>query len=333
MTRIGVVIIGRNEGERLVRCLESVLPTGAPTAYVDSGSTDNSVQVARGKGVLVVELDPARPFSAARARNEGLESLLRVHSDLRYVHFIDGDCELAPGWLDAASAELDRDPRVAAVCGRLRERQRQQSIYNRLCDIEWAGEMGRISSCGGVATYRVESFLAQGGFHADIVAGEEPELCLRLRRAGHDIIRIATEMGTHDAAMTSWRHWWKRSVRSGFAYAEGAARHGRSPDRYCVSDCRSIWLWGAAIPLAAGAGAWPTGGWSLLLLAVYPLQAWRIHRRMRRRGYGWGDAALYACACVAGKFPALQGQVRYVLRRVRGGPVRVIEHRPTAVSR
>jgi len=333
MSCIGVVVIGRNEGQRLVRCLDSVLAAGAPAVYVDSGSTDGSVQVARDKGIAVVSLDPARPFSAARARNEGLVALLAACGGLRYVHFIDGDCELAPGWLEAAAGELDRNPRAAAVCGRLRERHRDQSIYNRLCDIEWAGEVGLIDSCGGVATYRVAPFLAQGGFHADMVAGEEPELCLRLRRAGHEIIRLAAEMGNHDAAMVSWRQWWKRSVRAGFAYAEGAARHGRSPDRYCVRECRSIWLWGAAIPLAAAAAAWPTGGWSLLLLGAYPLQAWRIHRRMRRRSYGPGDAALYAAACVLGKFPALQGQVRYVLRRLRGGPVQVIEHRPTAASR
>ncbi len=65
----GVVIIGRNEGERFERCLRSLVGRASPIVYVDSGSTDNSVGFAEShasSGVHVVRLDMSTPFTAAR---------------------------------------------------------------------------------------------------------------------------------------------------------------------------------------------------------------------------------------------------------------------------
>ena len=76
MTRVGAVAIGRNEGERLRRCLTSLLQQIARVVYVDSGSRDDSVAVAQSLGVKVVVLDTSAPFSAARARNAGFDALL-----------------------------------------------------------------------------------------------------------------------------------------------------------------------------------------------------------------------------------------------------------------
>ena len=103
MSAIGVVAIGRNEGERLRRCLECARPAWALTiVYVDSGSTDDSIALARSRGVEVVELDMSAPFSAARARNAGFERLSQIDPGVRFVQFLDGDCEVADGWLDRA---------------------------------------------------------------------------------------------------------------------------------------------------------------------------------------------------------------------------------------
>ena len=121
MVRLGVVAIGRNEGKRLGQCLASANEAEA-TVYVDSGSTDGSVEVARGLGVEVVELDPNIPFSAARARNEGFARLLEQHPDVEFVQFIDSDCEFAEGWLAAGQEALEGSARAGVVCGRLRER-------------------------------------------------------------------------------------------------------------------------------------------------------------------------------------------------------------------
>ena len=198
----GVVVIGRNEGERLRRCLASLARSGLPVVYVDSASTDNSRQLARESGVHVVELDDCTQLSAARARNEGLTALLELVTDCELVCFLDGDCELASGWIDHASDFLASRPEVAAVAGRRRERSPDASVWNRLCDLEWDTPTGPASATGGDFVVRVSAFQEVGGFDESFVAGEEPELGLRLRRAGWEIERLDREMTLHDAAIT-----------------------------------------------------------------------------------------------------------------------------------
>ena len=202
MPTIGLVIIGRNEGERLRRCLESAAGHAAATVYVDSGSTDGSVALMRAKGAEVVELDAASPFTAARARNAGFKRLLELEPQLDYVQFLDGDCELAAGWLQKAARFLAENPRVAAVCGRLREKHPERTVYNLLCDIEWDAAPGEARACGGIAMMRVDALAAARGYRADLVAGEEPELCARLRAAGGRIWRLLMTLAGLPAATT-----------------------------------------------------------------------------------------------------------------------------------
>jgi GT2 family glycosyltransferase len=213
---LGVVAIGRNEGERLRRCLRSLDGRGVPFVYVDSGSNDGSVGLARSMGSEVVELDMSRPFSAARARNAGYERLKAIAPGVRHVMFLDGDCEVADGWLDRARAELEARPEAAVVCGRRRELFPEQSIYNRLADLEWDTPIGEAIACGGDSVIRLEAFEAVGGFDPTAAAGEEPELCQRLRRAGWTVWRVDAEMTRHDLAMTRFRQWWRRHYRSGY---------------------------------------------------------------------------------------------------------------------
>ncbi len=145
----GAVVIGRNEGERLKRCLQA-LSSAEHVVYVDSGSTDGSVDWAKIHGVDVVALDMAVPFTAARARNAGFARLRKRAPDLRYVQFVDGDCELLASWPVRAIAFLDQDRSVAAVCGRTREREPDRSIYNWLCEQEWDHPPGEVREFGGI---------------------------------------------------------------------------------------------------------------------------------------------------------------------------------------
>ena len=131
---------------------------------------------------------------------------------------------------------------------------------------------------------RVAAVREAGGYDPELIAGEEPELCLRMRRLGWTISRIDAEMTLHDAAMTRFGQWWRRMLRAGHAYAEGAARHGRGPERHWVRETRSNWLWGLGVPFFGLALAAPTGGISLLLLLSYPVLAVRIYLGSRRRG-------------------------------------------------
>ncbi|MEM9139196.1 MAG: glycosyltransferase, partial [Pseudomonadota bacterium] len=207
---VGAVIIGRNEGARLIRCLASV-GSAACMVYVDSGSTDGSVQAAREAGAEVVELDMDMPFTAARARNAGLARLREIGA-FDYVQFIDGDCELQPGWIALALAFLEEHPDVAVACGRRRERFPEASVYNRLCDHEWDTPVGEAKACGGDALMRMTALAAVGGYRDDLIAGEEPELCVRLRAAGWRVWRLDAEMTLHDADMHRFGQWWRRTA-------------------------------------------------------------------------------------------------------------------------
>jgi GT2 family glycosyltransferase len=325
--RIGIVIIGRNEGERLRRCLASVSGQDGGVVYVDSGSSDGSAALAAGMGAHVVEMDSQRPFTAARARNAGVDKLREVDAAAELVQFVDGDCEMVEGWLAKAAAEMPADPTLAVVCGRLRERRPEASIYNRLCDIEWNTPIGYADACGGVALMRLSHFGSVGGFNPELIAGEEPDLCLRLRQRGYRILRIDAEMSTHDANMTKFTQWWRRSVRSGHAYAEGFTRHRGEPEKHYAKQVRSNLAWGALLPALVLAAWWPSAGWSALLALAYPLLGLRVYRASRRLGLGPADARLFALHCVLGKPPSAYGQLRYWAMSSFGRRSDLIEHK------
>jgi GT2 family glycosyltransferase len=329
MSRLAVVVIGRNEGARLARSLDSVSGQGAPVVYVDSGSTDGSGELARRRGASVVELDPATPFTAGRARNEGALRALALHPDVSLVQFVDGDCEVVAGWLEAGRLALERAPRTAAVCGRVREANRDLTIYNRLCDLEWEAPPGETPSCGGNAMMRLAPFREAGGFDPRLIAGEEPELGLRLRRAGWTLLRCDREMVLHDAAMTSFGQWWRRALRAGWSYAEGAALHGAGPERHWVHESRSILFWGAGVPAAMLLAALPTAGLSFALAGGYAVLGARVYRAARRGGTAPADARLQALFTVVAKFPQAIGQGQYAVLRLLRRRRRVVDWRIT----
>jgi GT2 family glycosyltransferase len=332
---VGVVIIGRNEGARLVRCLASLRGAAAGLVYVDSGSTDDSVAAARSVGADVVLLDTATPFTAARARNAGFERLSTLLGDaLVYVQFVDGDCALDPDWIATATDHLEAHPEAAVACGRRREQRPEHTIYNRLCDMEWNTRVGLAAACGGDSLMRAAAFRAVGGFDPTLIAGEEPDLCFRLRERGCAVWRIDAEMTRHDAAMERFGQWWRRAVRGGWAYAEGYARHGDSPERYNRGAVRSILAWTALGPVATtvalAATVWNPWALSLVaaLAALHGAQAVRI--AIRRRGAfadPWPHALLYGVFTTIGKWPQSLGVLRYAVSRLRKGPARLIEYK------
>jgi GT2 family glycosyltransferase len=327
---VGCVAIGRNEGERLRACLSSLQRSASAVVYVDSGSTDGSVAMARALGVDVVDLDLSIPFTAARARNVGYQHLARTVSGVELIQFVDGDCEVVEGWMERAAARLRERAALAAVCGRRRERFPQASIYNRVCDVEWDTPVGEARACGGDAMMRLAALEKVGGYDPSLIAGEEPELCVRLRAAGYRIERLEAEMTLHDAAMTKASQWWRRNVRAGHAYAEGVAMHGRAPERHCVGPYRRALFWGGGVPLLAFGGALATAGLSLLLLGGYPVSAARAYRSVRRQGRSTGDALLAAVSMTVGKFPELQGVTKYHWSRLSGRRSGLIEYKTGA---
>jgi GT2 family glycosyltransferase len=312
---VGIVVIGRNLGARLQETLRAALKQNAPVVYVDSGSTDDSVARAHAQNVAVVALAASQPFTAARARNAGAQFFIQKFPSLEFLQFVDGDCLLADGFIANARAVMRAQPRVAVVCGQRREQFPDASVYHQLLALEWQAPRGEITACGGDALVRVRAFLHVNGYDARLIAGEEPELCLRLRRAGWKIFGIDAAMTYHDARMTKFAQWWQRAARAGHAYAQVAWQHRRARERFWVHESASIWFWGAGVWLGAFGLAEFSRGASLALLLGYPLLVARIYARMRRRGWSERDARLYACFCVLAKFPQLQGQLQFLVHR------------------
>ena len=323
MSRVGYVVIGRNEGERLIACLASLRAMRGSVVYVDSGSRDDSIANAREAGADVVALDMSAPFTAARARNAGAARLAAIAPDTAYIQFIDGDCVLDARWTTIASAFLDRTPGAAVACGRLRERFPQASLYNRLCDLEWDTPIGETESCGGIAMMRRSNFEAVGGFNAALVAGEEPELCLRLRERGAIIMRLDAEMALHDAAMTRFSQWRKRATRAGYAFSEISSLHKGSAKRIWARETKRALLWAGLAPAALlGALVHPA---ALLALLLYPAQFVRLWLRNRAR-LG-RDAPAFAALSVIGKFAEAFGIARHALARMRNRSGALIEYK------
>jgi len=323
MMRYGVVAIGRNEGERLKRCLDS-LSTATAIVYVDSGSTDGSAQKARENGVDVIELDMSAGFTAARARNAGFKHLMEIAPDLRNIQFVDGDSKLSEGWLEQAALFLESHANIGVACGRLRERDPNLSIYTWLCELEWDGPIGEIRSCGGINMVRAEAFKAVGGYREDVMAGEEAELCVRLRAAGWRAWRLDTEMATHDSAMTRFSQWWRRALRTGYAFGQGAYLHRTSSESLFLWESRRAWIWGIWLPLACLVAGLTLGPWGWATWLIYPMQ---LLRQVVRNPGTLGQRATLALFHLLARFPEVLGQIRFIRDRWLGRPGRLIEHK------
>ena len=328
-SRIAIVVIGRNEGDRLIGCLSSLKGSGCVVAYVDSGSTDESTRRAEPFCQHILELDLTRALSAARARNEGFAMVTEAHPDVSFVQFIDGDCTLLPGWLASAWEAMQEDPLRAIVVGPLEERRPEASIYNRLCALEWRSPLGDLSNfgaLGGIMFVRASAFARLRGFNEQVIAGEDSDLGVRASQAGFKVNKIAQPMATHDADIQRFSQWWRRAVRSGHAIGQRFSLHGSGPVRDCARERRSLLFWGFALPAAILLLTLPTRGLSFLLASGYLVLWHRIAGYRRAQGDSIADARLYARFVIIGKFAEALGFIRFQFNRLLGR-YRIIEYK------
>lgn len=330
---MGVVVIGRNEGERLRACL-APLSRVRNRVYVDSGSSDGSGMLARSFGFEVVELEIPPGFTAARARNAGVERLLLQCPELAYVQTVDGDCEVRDDWLDNALVDLDADPKRAVVFGRRREIHPRENAYHMACDDEWDAPLGEVSSCGGDALFRLSAFKEVGGYNGSLIAGEEPDLCLRLRQRGWRVWSSGREMTLHDVAIDRLSQWWRRSRRTGYALAELVDIHKKSGDRAWLRLLYSALMWSAVAVATAAAAMLGLAlqhplliGIAIVFGGLLALQLVRLAFKQRRRVNGFGAGLRWACLMMVAKAAQSVGWAQYRLFRVVGAPSSIIEYK------
>ncbi|UCG16678.1 MAG: glycosyltransferase [Phycisphaerales bacterium] len=323
---VSIVVIGRNEGERLVCCLESVHESDYPAErleliYVDTDSTDDSCAVAEKLGAKVIRIQPERPCAAA-ARNAGLH--VASHE---LIQFLDGDTMLNGSWLRKAVAALD-DPSVVGVFGRVEEVDPKATIYNFWAHHDWYVPPGAAEFCGGSVLFRASVLRKADGFDESLIAGEEPDLCYRIRRdQDKAILSLDIPMALHNINMTRFRQYWRRCTRMGYAYTELARRYpgARLWGRVRWRDPGHVLIGMVALSLSLGLWSlWPAVIWgTLLALAVV-----RNGLRLRNRVGTFRSALLYSSHHYLAKLPITAGQCTYWARvTLRKNPQPLIEYR------
>lgn len=318
-TPVDVVLIGRSEGDRLKAALASITGQARQVVYVDSGSTDDSVAAAAWAGARVVALDMSVPFTAARARNAGFNAL----DDPQVVQFIDGDCSLVPGFLDAARSHLEAHPQLGLVTGWRSEIHPDASVYNAICDWEWHRPAGQILACGGDMMVRAEAWQAVGGMNPQIIAAEDDEFCTRLRKAGWQLERLPLAMTRHDADMHSFGQWWRRAVRTGHGFAQVGHLH----PEYFRTERRRVLTFAVVLPLMFISGFFTTSWISLLALMLFGYSHLRSIRGLHADGLPSERAHKLALLLTLSKFPNLIGMAKFHARRLSGADMRIIEYK------
>ncbi len=321
MSKVAAVVIGRNEGVRLERCLTSLAGQVDQIVYVDSGSSDDSVSFARGMGVDVVELDTSVPFTAARARNEGFAAV----TDADYVQFVDGDCGVVEFWIEKAAEELDGLSDVGIITGWRSEIEPEATVYNAMVEVEWHRPAGDIAACGGDMMVRASVFRDLGGFNPQVIASEDDEFCLRVGKAGHRVLRLPEQMTRHDADMTTFGEWWKRTIRNGHGFAEV----GRMHPPHFKRERQRVWIYGGVLPLlfllslliGYGAGA-------VIVLLVYVYNWWRTAGGLiASEDLPPWQARHHALFLTLSKIPNMIGMLTYHRRRMSGADATIIEYK------
>jgi len=316
MTTISIVVIGFNEAHNLESCSRSVGESAAipgyalETIYVDGGSTDNSIEIARDNRIDAI-IGGERRRRAAENRNLGFE-----HARGKYVQFVDGDMILDPEWLAVAVAFLDDNDHVASLCGNIEELNR--SVYSRALEIDWGVREGPIRHCGGAALWRADVLRELGGFPQDVEYGEEPYLCWRVRNElSLQVYQLDRRMVTHDLGHVSFGDYWRRNVRSGRTYAEISSRFADTDDPLWKRETRLNYCWAIGLTvLAVGTliphGVFPINAGFLGVIAVVLLRKALATRPVAGES---SVAVMYSLHTYFSKIPLALGQIRWQLGR------------------
>jgi glycosyltransferase involved in cell wall biosynthesis len=311
---VSFVVIGYNESETLEECLNSAKQAKLDgltweLLYVDGGSNDSSIDIAREIGVDHL-LGGEKRRRAAENRNLGLFAARG-----RFVQFLDGDMVLSPDWPHAAVEFLESHEDFAAVCGNLNESS-HGTLFKAL-QIDWVPREDTIRHCGGAAMYIRETVQKAGGFPTDVAYGEEPLLCWRLRNNhGKKIYQLNRPMARHNLGFHGIRDYWRRNVRCGQTYAEIASRCWRTSDPLWRKECIRNALWAlttlAAIFLLIIGNMWIKGG--IIIVAIFVVGRKFVQTKLK--GYPLSVSILYAFHTYFSKLSIAWGECRWVMGRV-----------------
>jgi len=315
---VSIVIIGRNEGDRLVKCIQSARKLEYPSdrkeiIYVDSRSSDDSVEQAKKLGIEKIFVLEQEKTCAAMGRNLGMQ-----HAVGELILFLDGDTQISRDFLTAAITHFEKEE-IAIVYGR-RTEIHPESLYIQLCGSDWSQRIpGYTETAAGDVLMRAEVIREIGGYK-EIIAGEDPEMSNSVINAGYKILFLDKDMVKHDLAMHSFRQYWKHSVRSGFAYAVVAdITKGRAIPLW-VDKKKKIMRQGVLYILAPLLGiAASFLLWTIIPFIMYLILGGLILGRSfiknRMKGMKMGFNAIYTLHSHFLKIPLMIGQLTYLTNK------------------
>ncbi|MFH1402659.1 MAG: glycosyltransferase [Candidatus Altiarchaeota archaeon] len=181
--RLSVVIPTLNEEAYIGKCIKSIRTQtrqADEVIVVDSGSSDDTVAIARGMGAIVVEGRRSIPFN----RQRGVEV---AAGDV--VVTTDADCIHSRDWLERIERHFV-DAGVVFVTGITEPMPGESSVMDRACYfignsvmnvLHWFGEEW---SRGSNSAYRRSVMLEAGGYDTRLLAREDSDLSKRMSGRG-----------------------------------------------------------------------------------------------------------------------------------------------------
>ena len=189
---LSVIIIAKNEEERIGKCLDSVMKLkkkySTEIIFVDSASTDRTIEIASKYPIQIYQLNKSKLLNPSAGRYIGTSK-----AKGRYILFIDGDSILIKNFVDRA-LEILKDPKIAAVGGKRIFRKKGESLKIKE---KSTGEIKEYKTIGGTGVYKRESIEKGGTFNPYMGGQEERELCFRIRNLGYKIVKIDIPMEIH----------------------------------------------------------------------------------------------------------------------------------------
>jgi hypothetical protein len=279
---------------------------------VDDGSTDDSAELARKAGAMVVR--HPRPEGPAAARNRGAQA-----ATAPWIFFLDADVAVHPETLGRALVRFEADPELTALFGSYDHKPAAPGVVSQYRNLlhHFVHQHGRFvdgirpahtfwTGCGMI---RRDVFLEFGGFDPRLYprpAIEDIELGYRLTRAGHRIVLARDVLVTHLKRWTLPEMVRTDIFRRGVPWMLLIKRTGmvetdlnvQASQKACVV-LTGLTLLAAGCSLVVPAAALGAG---IGLAAIVALNRPFFTFLARRRGWSFAAAAvplhlLYYCCC------------------------------------
>lgn len=206
---LSVVIPTLNEEGNIDDCFKSLATQTMKDFEVviaDGGSVDRTIDIVKGNGFTVIEVEKTRPHDVSTAKNLGAK-----YSNGKILFFLDADMMLEPNCFDVLS-EGFRDPEVVGISLKV-----LPSEANRLERVmyECNNYLARIGNRIGVHeisyfschSYRKDAFMKVGGFRTNLHACEDLDLSLRVRHIGRYVVTPRTVLWTSPRRLREWSHY------------------------------------------------------------------------------------------------------------------------------